>query len=352
MELLKSLYFDPNSPCAYAGASALYREAKKNGIKKYQVDEFLEKQEAYTLHKYVRRKFPRNRTFTTGMDSDWQADLADMQRLSKFNDGYNFLLVCVDVLSKYAWVETVKNKTAKEVATAFERILKQGRKPWRLYTDKGKEFIGKPFQDMLESNDIQFIKSESPDVKASIAENFMKPLKTRIWRYFTKNKTYRYLDVLPKIVEGLNKRYHRVIKRRPVDVNFDNEYDVWKTLYGEKNIPRIKFRFNVGDRVRIVRKKEAFEQGYLENFTKEIFTITKRIERYPPVYKLVDWNKEPLTGIFYEPELVKVYEGEIYEIDKVIRRRTRKGIKEALVSWKGYPAKFNQWIPMSDIVSK
>ena len=257
MDVLKSLYFDPDSPCAYAGASALFREAKKYGIKKSQVDEFLEQQEAYTLHRQVRRRFPRNKIVTVGLDSDWQADLADMQRLSKFNDGCNFLLVCVDVLSKYAWVQPLKNKTASEVASAFEKILSNGRKPWRLYTDKGKEFIGKPFQDMLERHDIQFLQSESPDVKAAIAENFMRPLKTRIWRYFTKNKTYRYLGVLPKIVEGLNKRYHHTIKRRPVDVNFDNENEVWELLYGEKSFPRIKFRFKVGDRVRIVRKKES-----------------------------------------------------------------------------------------------
>ena len=353
MEVLNSLYFDPASPCAYAGASALYREAKKHGIKKQQVDDFLEKQDTYSLHKYVRRKFPGNKTFSTGMDSDWQADLADMQRLSKFNDGHKFLLVCVDVLSKYAWVEPVKNKTAKEVAAAFQRILKRDdRKPWRLYTDKGKEFLGKPFQDMLQQNNIQFIHSESPDVKAAIAENYMKFLKTRIWRYFTENKTSRYLDVLPKIVQGLNKRYHRIIKLRPIDVNFGNEQEVWETLYGDSNSQKIKFRFEVGDKVRIMKKKQTFEQGYLENFMREIFTINEKIARTPPVYKLVDWNDEPITGVFYEPELVKVYEGAIFEIDRVIKSRTRKGIKEAFVSWKGYPSKFNSWIPMSDIVSK
>ena len=348
--MLSSLYFDPNSPCAYAGASALYREARKHGIKWPEVREFLEKQATYTRHKQIRRRFPRNKTVATGLDSDWQLDLADMQRLSRVNNGYTFLLVCVDVLGKFAWVEPLKNKTSVEVASAFERILKKGRWPWRVYTDKGKEFLGGPFQNMLKHHEIEFIKSESPDVKASIAENFIKTLKGRIWRYFTKNKTQRYIDVLPKIVDGLNKRYHRVIKRRPIDVNFANEREVWQTLYG-KPPQEVKFRFNVGDKVRIAIKKNLFQQGYLENFTEELFTIVERHGRFPPVYKLADWAGEPIIGSYYESEIVKVTDEEVYEIDKVIRKRVRGGIAELFVSWKGYPKKFNSWLPKASVVS-
>ena len=349
---LLKLYFDPKSPCAYAGATALYREAKKYGIKFKQVQKFLEKHESYTLHKNVRRKFPRNKTVAVGIDSDWQAELADLQRISHWNDGYRYLLVCVDVLSKYAWVQPVKNKTAIETANVFQHILKQDRKPWRLYTDKGKEFLGKPFQDMLSRNDIQFIQSESPDVKASIAENFIKPLKGRLWRYFTKNKTNRYIDILPQIVEGLNKRHHRIINRRPIDVNFGNEHEVWETLYGKRNATK-KFRFRTGDKVRMLKKKDTFQQGYLENFTREIFTVSECIKRNPPVYKLKDWEGETITGIHYESELVKVHEGSdpVYEIKDVLKKRNRNGIKELFVSWKGYPNKFNSWVRELDMVT-
>ena len=350
-KILSSLYFDASSPCSYGGASALYQEAKKFGVKISEVEKFLEKQDTYTLHKQTRRRFPRNRVFTTGIDSDWQADLADMQRISKVNDGYTFLLICVDVLSKFAWVEPLYNKTAVEVAKAFEKILKKGRKPWRLYTDKGKEFVGGPFQNMLKHHSVQFTKTESPDVKASNAENFIKILKGRLWRYFTKHKTHRYIDILPKLLDGLNKRHHRIIKRRPIDVNYSNEEEVWQTLYG-KHDKLIKFRFKVGDKVRMRIKKGIFEQGYLQNFTKEIFTISKRIERNPPVYKLIDWGSEPITGSFYESELVKVFAGDFFEIDSVIRKRTRKGKRELFVSWKGYPKKFNSWINESAVVSK
>ena len=37
-------------------------------------------------------------------------------------------------------------------------------------------------------------------------------------------------------------------------------------------------------------------------------------------------------------------------IEKVIRKRaTDKGEQEVLVKWKGWPVKFNTWIPASDL---
>ena len=59
-------------------------------------------QDTYTLHKPARRNFKRNRVIVGGIDEQWQMDLADMQSLKEYNDGYGYLLVCIDVFSKYA----------------------------------------------------------------------------------------------------------------------------------------------------------------------------------------------------------------------------------------------------------
>ena len=59
-------------------------------------------QDAYTLHKPARRNFKRNRVIVGGIDVQWQMDLADMQSLKDYNDGYRYLLVCIHVFSKYA----------------------------------------------------------------------------------------------------------------------------------------------------------------------------------------------------------------------------------------------------------
>ena len=174
--VLKSVYYDLSSPALYSGINSVYREAKKRcpEIKLSDVKDFLQKQDTYTLHKGIQRNFKRKRTVAAGVDTDWQADLCDLQKLKKQNKGFAYILTVIDVLSKFAWVEPVKDKTPATVASAFKKILKRscGRKPWRLYTDKGWEFRGKPFQDLLERCNIQYLSTESQDIKASMAERF------------------------------------------------------------------------------------------------------------------------------------------------------------------------------------
>jgi hypothetical protein len=235
------------------------------------------------------------------------------------------------------------------VVEAFNLILKtsNGRKPWRLLTDKGTEFRGKPFQDFLKRKHIQYLQSESPDIKASVAERYNRTLKSRLFKYFTKERKLRYIESLPKLVSAINHSYHRSIKCRPVDVTLENEQVIWERLYGKKRSPT-KLRFQVGDKVRIAQYKHIFKKGYLPNFTEELFTIIKAIERQPPVYQIQDFDGELISGIFYEHELVKVVKpDEIYTIEKILK--TRNGGTEHFVKWSGYPDKFNQWIKQSDL---
>ena len=76
-----------------------------------------------------------------GIDEQWQMDLADMQSLKQYNDGYRYLLVCIDVFSKYAWIVPIKSKTAPALVEAFKVILSSGRKPHKIMTDQGTEFF-------------------------------------------------------------------------------------------------------------------------------------------------------------------------------------------------------------------
>lgn len=190
--VLKKLYYSTDSPVCYAGITKLYKEAKKKlpKIKVKDVKEFLSKQETYTLHKPVRRRFPRNKIVTAGLDVDWQVDLADLSSLKKYNNNHTFVLVCVDVLSRYLWAIPLKRKTGDETTKAMQKIFDTGRKPWRLSTDRGKEFRNQSFQDLLKQQDIQYFSVNSPDVKAAMAEIYVRHLKNRLYRYFTKMKTF------------------------------------------------------------------------------------------------------------------------------------------------------------------
>ena len=307
------------------------------------------KQDTYTLHKPIRHHFRRNRVIVGGIDHQWQMDLADMQSMQKFNDGYRYLLVCIDVFSKYAWVVPLKNKTGLSLVEAFKIILASGRKPEKIITDQGTEFFDKHFKALLKDEDIGLYNTYN-ETKASVVERLIRTLKTRMWRYFTAKKTMRYIDVLPDLVYSYNHSVHRSIKMKPTDVT-DNEKQVWRTLYDHNDdVKHVKYKFKIGDQVRISKIKRKFEKGYLPNFSKEIFTISKQVPRDPPVYKLKDYDGEELKGTFYEKELQKVIKSsDVYEVEKILKKRGRGNNVQYLVKWLGYPSKFNSWVPASEI---
>ena len=61
-----------------------------------------------------------------GIDYLWQLDLVDLQKFSKFNKGFKYLLTCIDVFSKHAWVRPLKTKEGNSVLNAFKRNIKRG----------------------------------------------------------------------------------------------------------------------------------------------------------------------------------------------------------------------------------
>ncbi|XP_062611537.1 uncharacterized protein LOC134273357 [Saccostrea cucullata] len=355
-DILTEIYYDPKR--GYGGIQTLYRQVKSLGhkISLNTIREWLKEQDTYTLHKPIHRKFRRQQTRVTDIDEQWQLDLADVSSLKKHNDGYTFLLCAIDVLSKYAWVVPLKQKTGKEMIRGLQEIFRQdGRRPVRIQSDQGKEFTNREFLQAFKS--IHFFTTRNTDTKASIVERFQRTLKARMWRYFTRNKTRRYLEILPDLVYAYNHTYHRSIQRTPAQVKPSNVLKVWKTLYGEESSPKPKPpKFKTGDKVRISKAKRTFEKGYLPNWTTEIFTIAQRVPgRYPYVYRVQDYNQEELEGTFYEKELQQIIKkDDVYEVEEILgykkRRVGKKIIQEVKVRWKGYPPSFDSWIPQTDLI--
>jgi hypothetical protein len=140
-----NVYFDTKHPAGYSGAAALRRAT---GLPKNQVDNFLRSHEAYTLHAPARKRFQRNYYKVSSIDDTWQADLCDMRHLAKQNDGCNYMLTVIDLLSKYAWAQPLKSKSAESVKKAFEIITRE-RQPRHLMTDKGKGFVNGTMKKFL-----------------------------------------------------------------------------------------------------------------------------------------------------------------------------------------------------------
>ena len=65
---------------------------------------------AEELHKPIIKKLKTRKVYSAFKNNIWAADLADMQLISKFNKGFEFLLCVIDTYSKYAGVVPIKDK--------------------------------------------------------------------------------------------------------------------------------------------------------------------------------------------------------------------------------------------------
>ena len=125
---------------------------------------------------------------------------------------------------------------------------------------------------------------------------------------------------------------------KPIDVTSDSY-----AAYNEDSIVT-KPKFKVGDRVRISKYKNIFAKGYTQNWSEEVFIVSKIKNTVRWTYVITDLNGEPITGSFYEKELQKTSQ-EKFRIEKVIKRKGDK----LYVKWKGYNNSFNSWIDKKDL---
>jgi len=148
------------------------------GRSESEVKKFLAGQDAYTLHKPRRIRFPRRKTYFKGIGDLFQIDLVDLTSLSSFNDGMRYLLTCIDVFTKRAWAIPVARKSARDVVEAFEKILAD-QKCTMVQSDKGTEFLNSSYQFMLKRHGIKFYTSENEDLKAAVVKRFNRTLKEK-----------------------------------------------------------------------------------------------------------------------------------------------------------------------------
>lgn len=294
------------------------------------------------LHRPARRNFIRRRTIIKGFDDLWQADLAEFTNYAKVNRGNKYILVVIDCYSKFVWTKAIKEKSAQSVGDAFKFILSRanGRIPKNLQTDQGKEFYNTNFNSIMKKQNINHYSSFTVK-KAAIVERVIRTLKEKIYKLFSLNGNYNWINILEKVTNEYNNRIHRTIGMKPKDVNKKTKIDAFDHL---KIVCKQKFK--VGDLVRISKSKHAFAKGYTPNWTTEIFKIRKVHITNPTTYLLDDYQGNPISGGFYEQELQKTKQPDIFLVEKVLRKKGPK----ILVKWLGFDNTHNSWINSKDVV--
>ena len=136
----------------------------------------------------------------------------------------------------------------------------------------------------------------------------------------------------------------------------DNAHEVRLLQYlrrrNKKRDKKKKYKFNIGDKVRVSYTRRPFDRVYDIHFSGELFSVvTRKMPRGIPVYTLTDMAGDAITGNFYNEELQKshVPDNHVYKIEKVIKKRKLKGVKQVFVKWLHYPKKINSWVAATEL---
>jgi len=113
---MHAAYTMPDETGSFGGARYLFVVTRFDHRK---AQCYLQTQEAYTLHKHMRRCFLHRKMLSKLVDSKGiadlcQADLIDRSGIANYNDSYRYLLTCIDVFTKGSWVIPLHSKTAKK----------------------------------------------------------------------------------------------------------------------------------------------------------------------------------------------------------------------------------------------
>jgi len=318
-KLLEILFYSPNTQ--FTSIRSLFEQVKKRGITYNEVKEFVQKQEATQLFKRQKRITHYFPIVAKHKYEIMQLDLIDMSDIASANENYKFLLACIDVFSRLAYVVPLKNKESRTVNDAIDEIIELT-SPIKLQCDNGKEFDNHSFKKMMNERgiDVQFI-DVGDHKRLGIVDRFVRTLREKINKYLTMFNTTKYIDVLPKIISNYNSSYHSGIKKVPNDVEEDDE-DVIKLTNKKYNKAKLEeTKFNVGDSVRFILNRKQFEKRTLAKWSKTVHKIISNTEHS---YTL-DNGK---TYKYYELQKVNI----IQKIERPITEPTREQMRKVRTS--------------------
>jgi hypothetical protein len=224
-----------------------------------------------------------------GLRSYYQMDLMVYDRHEYHN--YKYILVVVDVKSRYAMARALTNRTMPNIMKNIEEIFSEMGNPHNIQCDN--EFSKSAFLAYCKKHNINTLFSLPEEKnKNSIVERLNGTIANLLQKWRQATGRYDWAKVLPDIMDNYNNNKHSTIKAKPIDV--------WQGR--DTNHQKVKvatYHFKVGNRVRIASSRGIFSKGDALTYSKDIYTIRMidGIRHYLDNY--VDWKKP------YELQLVK-----------------------------------------------
>lgn len=281
----------------------------------------------------------------------------------EYNDGYVGMFIGLDTFSKHLTLIPVKDRSVRTLKLMFQRLLQ--RLPYRLYTitlDQEPAWMGKEIQELFKRSGIHFFPSTSEN-KTIAPEALIRKLRRVLSRYFLKNNTRRWLDIVSEIEKQHNTTRSSATGFSPMQILSDPSADFETSqknaaLRNEDRAPPDMTNttgIEKGDFVRISVPKEKMDKESdvaegthtFQVFKVDDVNLKKRVVRF----QLVTVEGELVAGLAYPWEIIKIQfdPDQDFVIEKIVKRRGRGKNAQALVKWLGYPASHNKWILLSSL---
>lgn len=229
------------------------------------------------LHRPANKPRHFRKAVVNGLNDTWGLDLADLQRFTPVNDGfkYRYWFVCEDIFSRYAWVVPLRSKTAEATMAAMQVVLDEvgGEPPNHIWADLERAWYGKHWGQALRDNGVELYTTYS-QVGVAPVERLIRTLKNRLWPLMEEAGSYRWMELLPRVVADYNNTVHSALGMTPTEAQRpENEVALWHHQYDKPlaAVPKGKPRFHVGEWVRV---------SVVKNVLKEDFTQTGAMKHF------------------------------------------------------------------------
>lgn len=264
----------------YPSASKFKEILKQNGVSAThkQVADFVKSQSVAQLHKPT-PNIKENYKFIVALKpfEMMQIDLLDYQKYSRQNGGNKYILIGVDVFTRYAFAKPIKDKTPESVLKAFQQF--DAPDLMSVYHDSGNEFKG-VFLEYLQENDIADLKAEIGDHHSlGVIDRFSKTFKGMIAKLMTANNNVKYANKINHLVNIYNETPHSSLgniqpTKAILNKDFISKINFAKLQHNKEVDNKLGKAIKVGDYVRIKLKKTIFNKGYEITYSPDTFKVT------------------------------------------------------------------------------
>lgn len=341
---LKELYY--NARTGYLSQKKFLKRLRDEGYsnKASEVHEWVKAQTPDEISFRPHKRKNYNTVYADGVAEDYQMDIMYFRKHAEGN--YQYILLVIDVYSRYLAARPLKTRKAAEYVTAYKDIIENSLDgKWSRWIHGDNEFNTAAFNAIL--NGVSIYKASQPDQphKNAIVERVIRTLRTMMGRWRWGSESTQWPRHLQELIDNYNNTWHSTIKCKPIEI--------WTGLKkNEQEIKWIPVQHKVGDKVRIVLRKADTIGGFKSGerrISQSVYICYKR-DGYS--WYLQKINKEDesleepdLKRSYLDYELIPVrdskggpkYEGEEVHANEV-NNKVLKGLrKEDIIDFEKHP---------------